>query len=306
MLSAPLWASAAVVVTGGGSLSYTDTVPGAGEVRIEFAPCMANELFTFSRVSLNGKLVNATSSDNIGPFGLAGGGWSGGNHLNGDMRSARTESVAVYAQPGNRPLSLTKADTLTCTSLDIYVNNRLLMPADTAAFADECMRYTVAGNSVEVNALHVFLNAAPVTVNRYYGMQSMFIGETEVLTPGGLYSEWTPISQVDRFNRASSPRFCTFVEHSPDAYQACWLDPAAGTLGDRSMVSPDDWVFIGNSYSKAYHKTVGDRAVRRGQTTRWHGVYSWFAQPLTDDSDTFAYRAYIGATPTVISLPKAD
>jgi len=279
LLSAAVAMPAAVVTTGSGRLVYSTDVPEAGKIDIVFAPCMANELFTFSSVSVNSTVVNETNSDNIGPFGLGGLGWSGGNHLNEGMRSARTESVAVEAD--GLPLGIERQDTVECRRLKITVVNTLLMPADTVPFAKETVVYTVAENSIEVDAHHEFVNTTPLLIDRYYGMQSMMVGETEILTPGGEYSHWTPINEVDRFTRGSAPMFCTFIEHSPAAYQACWLDPSLG-LGDRHMVDDNDWAFIGNSSSKSYHKTIGSRHITAGDSTRWHGIYSWFDRPLVD------------------------
>ncbi len=301
IIAAALSASAATLVSGGGRLCYSDSVAGAGQVTIEFAPCMANELFTFSRVDLNGKTVNATSSDNIGPFGVAGG-WSGGNHLNDGRRSAETLSVSVAAFPGARIVDPGVADTLSCDYMVVEVRNRLVLPDGISPFADETIRYTVAGNSIDVAASHTFLNEAPVLVDRYYGMQSMFAGETEILTPGGPYVPWTPIAAVDRFPKADQRGFCLFVEHSPAGYQACWLDPAPGTLGDRALVDDSDWVFIGNSYTKAYHKTIGGKTLRKGDTTRWHGIYSWFDRPLADTPARFAYQAFLAGVPVVMNF----
>ena len=86
-------------------------------------------------------------------------------------------------------------------------------------FATETMTYIVAGNSIDVTGEHAFSCTTPQTIDRYYGMQSMFIGETEVLTPGGKYSTWTPIASVDRFTHMSAPNFNTFIEHSANGYQ---------------------------------------------------------------------------------------
>lgn len=295
LLSAALWLPAATVITGGGQVSFAETEPLAGDIDIVFSPCMANRLFTFSSVTLDGKVVNRTESDNIGPFGLVGGGWSGGNHLNKDMRSARTTAVKVSAD--GRELDINRPDTTSCRVLTVEVDNLLLMPADTVPFANEHVRYTVCGNSIEVEADHKFLCPEPVTVDRYYGMQSMFIGETEILTPGGQYGSWTPVAEVDRFTKGTAPGFTLFVEHSPDGYQAAWLDPETG-LGDRHMVDDGDVVFIGNSWSKSYHKTIGGKAVKNGDSTRWHGVYSWFATPFADNcrkhSGPFSYIGALG------------
>ena len=300
-VSAALSAFSATLVSGGGRICYSDTVSDAGKLRIEFAPCMANELFTFHRVYLNGTIVNATSSDNIGPFGITGG-WCGGNHLNDGRRSAETVAVSVAAFPGAVIVDPEVADTLTCDYMVVEVHNRLVLPDGVSPFADETIRYTVAGNSIDVAASHTFTCEQPVFVDRYYGMQSMFFDEYEFLTPGGLYAPWTPLAEVNRFAKSAQNGFCLFVEHSPAGYQASWLDPAPGTLGDRSLVDDDDWVFIGNSYTKAYHKTIGGKAVRKGDTTRWHGIYSWFDRPLVDTPHSFAYRAFYGGVPAVMDF----
>lgn len=303
MLSAAFSLPAASVHTAGGTVSFADSVPMAGKIEITFAPCMANELFTFSEVKLNGTVVNRTVSDNIGPFGLAGGGWSGGNHLNSNMRSARTENVRVFAD--GRQLDIDAETMASCDSMVVEVTNTLLMPADTAIFATEHIRYTVCGNSIEVDARHTFHNAATVTVDRYYGMQSMFIDETEMLTPGGAYGRWTPIAEVNRFTKASAPHFTTFVEHSPAGYQAAWLNPATG-IGDRHLVEAGDVVFIGNSWTKSYHKTIGGKPLKAGDTTHWHGVYSWFETPFADncrqEPGTFAYIGRLGSRPALFTV----
>lgn len=284
---------ATVTTDGNGALSYSTSTPWSGEIKIDFANCMANNLFTFSNVSLDGTTVNHTDSDNIGPFGLASGGWIGGNHLNNNIRSARTEAVTVFAD-GNR-VDLTKAASLPCDVLTIKVFNTLLMPESETPFAYETVTYTVKGNSVDVVAEHSFVCSEPIEINRYYGMQSMFIGENEILTPGGKYSSWTPTASVDRFDKVSAGHFDTFIEHSPAGYQAAWLDRSFG-LGDRSMIDNDDWAFIGNSYSKSYHKTIGNRKVKNGDRTAWHGVYTWFKEPIADyTSETVPSFAYAGS-----------
>lgn len=279
LLPAAFGLSAAVVTTGNGTLSYREHTPWSGEIAIDFAPCMANELFTFSSVVLDSVVVNRTSSDNIGPFGLVGGGWSGGNHLNGGLRSARTDSIEVSLD--GVPLDLSVPSQSEGSVLTVRVFNTLLMPADTVPFALETMTYRVSGNSVEVSGEHRFVAPQPVAVDRYYGMQSMFDGETEMLTPGGAYGVWTPVASVDRFDKASAPGFCTFIEHSPAGYQACWMDSCTG-LGDRRMVDAADWVFIGNSWTKSYHKLIGGKTVAPGDTTLWRGVYTWFKEPVSD------------------------
>lgn len=299
-------APAATVTVLRGSVIFSESLPSGENIRIEFASCMANKLYTFKSVSVNGTPVNTTTSDNIGPFMLADGSWTGGNHLNNDVRSARTNAVRVYVD-GQEVSRDKQASYKDCSVLDIEVDNILLIPGkEDKEFAEEKMSYRVAGNSIDVTAHHTYKNESPITVSRYYGMQSMMQGETEILTPGGAYSRWTPIAGVDRFNKASAPNFCTFIEHSPECYQAAYM--ATEGLGDRHLIDDNDWVFIGNSYSKSYHKTIGDKQVKAGDETMWHGVYTWFVEPVLDGcrdeagSGEFEYAGYLGGKPVIFHL----
>ena len=293
--------SAAVVTTGNGKISFQEQVPTVGCVSITFNKCMANDLFTFSKVMLDSVLVNRTESDNIGPFGLETG-WTGGNHLNHQQPSARTDSVTVWAD--GSLLSPDRPRTVVCRQLRVSVTNTLLLPADTVPFAVERIDYLVSGNSIEVTAHHRCVAPQAVLVDRYYGMQSMFIDETEMLTPGGAYAQWTPIDSVSEFSHVSAPCFCTFVEHSARGYQACWLDPTFG-LGNRHLVDADDVVFIGHSWGKSYHKTIGRKTLHPGDTTSWHGVYSWFRTPLVDrcrkKAGRFSYLGWLGGKAMVFT-----
>ena len=291
------------VTVGNGRLWFRDSTE-VGEIQIEFTRCMANKLYTFSNVIFNGNKVNHTDSDNIGPFGLGPLGWTGGNHLNDGIRSARTDSVTAYADGVPLDLSVA-ADTKPCKVLTVRVVNTLFMPADTVTeFAKETVVYTVAGNSIDVVAEHEFVCPQPVNVNRYYGMQSMFIGETEYLTPGGQYRVWTSRDEVSQFKKAGAPNFDLIVEHSPEGYQSMWMDPTPGLLGDRALVPDNDVVFIGNSWSKSYHKVIGSHDVTPGMKTRWHGVYSWFDEPVHDGCrgdvpGAFIFKGNIGGVPMV-------
>lgn len=274
-LAVAVFSDAATVRYAGGNVAYSEQTPW-GHIEIDFSPCMANRLYTFSSVRLDSICINRTDSDNIGPFLIAGKGWSGGNHLNDGRRSAETFSVTVYADS-----SQIDSDTVvTCRTLRVEVANNLYDPETDSLFCIEKIAYTVAGNSVDVVANHIFCNFMPETIDRYYGMQSMMAGEIEILTPGGKYHVWTPIGEVDRFTKASARSFCTFVEHSPHGYQASCM--SGDGIGDRSMVDDDDVVFIGNSWNKSYHKLIGHRTVKAGDTMTWHGIYTWFREPVSD------------------------
>lgn len=291
-------------------LTYCDTV-GEDVVKIQFNECMANQLFTFSSVNLNGTNVNVTGSDNIGPF-LAGGCWMGGNHLlPNNSQSAYCKKVRVYADGEELALNKSYKD-LSCKVVEIVVTNELVY-ADKVKFCDETMRYRVSGNSIEVWGSHKFCYPKTLNIDRYYGMQSMFIGETEILLPGTEYQGWTKITPASsgyelNVTKKSAPEFTTYIEHSPNGYQAAYLTREG--LGDRHMIDDNDVVFIGNSWSKSYHKTIGGKNITAGDSTSWHGIYTWFSTPVADtyrenDGDTepsFEYQATINGAPTLMHL----
>lgn len=302
-------AEAATVKSTAGDITYAETTPW-GDIEIDFSRCMANELYTFSEVRLNGQVINHTESDNIGPFLVDRKGWMGGNHLNGDRRSART--VSVRASVDGNPLSAdagTKGRVLT-----VDVVNDLLNPVTDSLMCIERMTYEVSGNSITVTARHEFLNPEPEVIERYFGMQSMMVGETDMLTPGGAFARWTPtlkrVNSSTTFPKSEAPSFCTFIERSPAGYQAAYMTSEG--LGSRSQVDEGDFVFINACYnvnsvdSKSYHKLIGMRPVCKGDKTMWHGVYSWFDKPISDRSDsetpTFDYGAYRAGRPYVFHL----
>ena len=290
-------AGASQVELKGEMLAVSGDTGDGHAIVMEFSRCMANELYTFSRVTVDGAVVNRATSDNIGPFLIKNSGWTGGNHLmpDGVTHSAHTLSVTIAADG-----KILECDTvMTARSVVVTVVNRLLCPFDASStFAIETMRYTVQGNSIQVDAEHQFQNPEPLVVERYYGMQSMMTDENAVLTPEGEYSQWTPVAKVDRFAKSAAKGFDTFIERSDKCYQAAYMCPEVG-LGDRHAVKPDDVVFIGNSWGKCYHKLMGDVEVKKGDTARWKGVYSWFVVPVTDNECEFAYRGYIDGKHTL-------
>ncbi|MDE7458647.1 MAG: hypothetical protein K2M77_07235 [Muribaculaceae bacterium] len=305
LIGAPTVINAATVTFKDGNISYAEKTPW-GDIDIDFARCMANKLYTFSSVSIDGVEVNHTESDNIGPFLIDQKGWSGGNHLNGDRLSAHTLGVKVYVDGRE----LTHDCTVDGKVLTVEVSNQLLHPSDDSDLARENVVYTVSGNSIDVKVSHEF-QCAPETIERYYGMQSMFVNEFETLTPGGAFSTWTtyPVTSTGnelKFTKSSAPGFTTFIEHSKNGYQAAHM--TADGLGDRHMVRDDDIIFIGNSWTKTYHKIIGMQPVKAGDRFNWHGIYSWFREPISDNCRTadgdrsFEYGAYIDGSPCLFHL----
>ncbi len=302
LVTVPLAASSAVIDYRDGNLSYSETTPW-GDIDIAFKKCMANDLYTFSSVSIDGVEVNHTESDNIGPFLVDQKGWSGGNHLNGERQSAHTLSVDVYVD-GRKITGDCKTEGKVLT---VEVVNQLLHPSDDSELALERILYNVSGNSIDVEASHLFQCDSEM-IERYYGMQSMFVNEFETLTPGGAFAEWTtfPVTNTGneiQFTKASAPEFTTFVEHSKGGYQAAHM--TRDGIGDHRFVGDDDIIFIGNSWTKTYHKILGMHPVHKGDRINWHGIYSWFREPVTDnchgsDGDhRFEYGAYIAGEPKI-------
>jgi len=280
-------------------LSIVTEMPEGYTVSYQFSKCMANDLFTFSQVLMDDIIVNSATSDNIGPF-LLSGGWTGGNHLMPDntTHSAETTSIQVVVDGD----TLNANATLNAQKVVINVSNNIYNPSkDAELFCIEKIKYTVVGNSIQVEAQHLFCNPSPMVVSRYYGMQSMAIGETAILTPeGGAYNTWTPIGSIDRFTKISAPKFHQFIEKMPTCYQASYMLPEG--LGTHYLIQDNDVVFIGNSYGKSYHKLMGNATVTNGETTTWKGIYTWFKTPITDEVDgTFSYRGYKDGNEVVFS-----
>lgn len=289
------------VMYNGDVLSINTQIDNKHNISYDFKRCMANDLFTFWKVKVDSSVVNQATSDNIGPFMTSDGNWAGGNHVFNvtNDKSAYTTDVKVFtngkllAQP-----SAVKSD-----SVVILVKNILkYAPNPTDTFAIENVKYLVTGNSIQVEVTHEYLMPEPVKIDRYYGMQSMFDGETHTLTPFGKYSQWTPIAQVSEFKHKDYPDFHHFIEKSPICYQAAYLVPE--NLGKREMVKGEDISFIGNSWTKAYHKQIGNATLKRGEQTKWKGVYSWFVNPIKDKTEMgepteFSYRGYFDGQPVI-------
>ncbi|MFR6634595.1 MAG: hypothetical protein ACLUQ6_06745 [Alistipes onderdonkii] len=156
----------------------------------------------------------------------------------------------------------------------------------------ESVTYTVRRNNIEVTASHRFCNAAPVTIAIYYGMQSMFEGETHVLTPGGAYTDWTEVAKASTFTKQEHPLFRRYVEKNRQGYQSTWLLPDG--LGDHALLDGQDDIFIYAPYGKSYHKLIGNKRMENGDKTCWRGVYTWFETPIADDADLLCYEGSVG------------
>ena len=108
----------------------------------------------------------------------------------------------------------------------------------------ETVNYSIYRNNIQVLVTHEFQNESPVTVQMYYGMQSMFDKETHTLTANGKYVDWTVQKDVSTFTKKEYPSFRRFIEKSANAYQSSYL--FADGLGNHEEISDDDIIFIGN------------------------------------------------------------
>ena len=207
--------AAKIRTTPSGILTYTESTD-QGDISITFKRCMANNLYTFYEVKLDGITVNsAQHSDNIGPFAVNGY-WMGGNHNDVTTKKPTANTVSFKIKVDEEPVTPPK--TVEGKVLVIDVENELFY-SDGKKFATEYMSYIVSGNSIEVYAEHVFEYPSTMTVSRYYGAQSMFV-PTEILLPGK-NTTWTS-SNVDAIDvyKSEAPAFSTFIERSSLGYQA--------------------------------------------------------------------------------------
>lgn len=292
-----------------GILTYTEST-ASGEIKIIFRKCMNNNLFTFYNVFLNDKLVNSSQySDNIGPF-QAGGAWVGGDHntpQGGPKPSANTVSVNISVD-GKILDTGDKADGVSVLSIE--VGNEIFYPDD-KKFADENMTYIVSGNSIEVRGAHHFQYPSPMSVVRYYGAQSMFPA-TEVLLPGVADNKWISLvgkKEIDVM-KSDAPNFSTYIEKCIDGYQAV-LKFRDG-MGDTSFIPANGEVYLFRNYGgatgKSYHVMMWNHTVSNGDRTNWHGLYTWFDNPIVDsfrdgsENPKFIYESYINGKSTDITI----
>ena len=99
-------AKAMKVALDGEFLAIESRLEGCHSIRYEFSRCMANHIYTFSRVLVDSVVVNEATSDNIGPFLIESSGWTGGNHLLPDgSPSARTDHPQREGRTAGRRLS---------------------------------------------------------------------------------------------------------------------------------------------------------------------------------------------------------
>ena len=284
------------------------------DIIISFQKCMANNLMTFYKVGLAANtqktpdsdptrsvttVFNQTSSDNIGPISIDGSlssDFVGGNHTwtygsFSAIKTAETASFAFYADGAE----IDTGDVVWADTVEVHVTNYIydprVAPTDSSTtmlstrLCVEKVVYRVENGNILVNVSHTYDSAA--IVSKYYGMQSMFSGESYIMTPEGAYPSPTAIANVSSFNKADYPDFNRYIECNADVSncQSAYLFPIG--LGDHSMIASGN-VYI-HASSKSYHVLMKDASVVSGGTYSWCGLYTWFT-PILNDNNVFVYK----------------
>ena len=298
------------------------------DILITFEKCMFNSLMTFAKVGLaenteaypllnpdraTTQTLNQASSDNIGPISLVDGGWCGANHSYKEQNTVRTaESVSYEFYADGK--KLTDGNIVSAKSIEVRVKNRIfnptIPPEESAVIlsSELCIEdaiYRVENGNIFVSLSHTYTNELPVTVNNYYGMQSMFSTEDAVFTPGGEYTDFTKTTELlSSFKKQDYPNFRRFIERNAtkDRYQSTYLLPYED--GNHNLIGDTSFMFTYSS-GKSYHHIMGTNVVQVGSTVSWAGLYSWFL-PMRDDDDVLVYTAQMhGKTYLFIDAKRA-
>ncbi|MBQ7691800.1 MAG: hypothetical protein IJT30_11520 [Muribaculaceae bacterium] len=280
-----------------------------------FQPCMQNKLMTFSHVGVravdratcdplslfrdsNMEWLNISTSDNIGPVGVKGySNFVGGNHLwhrpsaSGvpgkgeatEVFTAQCDSFRILAD--GMPLAQTTATDCRRVTVEVWntLFDPLVEPAEGAAMLSsplirEHATYALEDNTITVTIEHHYLRS--FVVSRYYGMQSMFVGESSILTPNGPYRRWTSQGSIKSFKKEDHRWLNHFVERSSSGWcQTAWL--RQDDLGSHECLHEDSPIFARGS-NKCYHVLMDNWPVEAGESHYWRGVYVW-SRPLIDD-----------------------
>ncbi|MDR2274425.1 MAG: hypothetical protein LBF27_26190 [Sphingobacterium sp.] len=280
------------------------------DITITFKKCMFNELMTFFQVGLAenanklpainperkvDQVLNLATSDNVGPVLIQGGSWIGGNHSyqeGGQVKTARTLSYEFYADG-----ELLKAgDERWAKVITVRVQNALYDPLRPSPQPDgglvyldhtlilENVTYTVVSGNIQITLSHEYRNDDKRVIDRYYGMQSMFVGETDLMTPNGIFPDFQKIPDEIFFSKISGQGFNRFIEYnnSTGICQSTFLYPEPQRFLDQ-----DNRVFI-RAYGKSYHNLLASKEVKMGETLSWFGLYTWF-RPSTNNHNYLAY-----------------
>lgn len=173
--------------------------------------------------------------------------------------------------------------------MDIYVENNIYNPKVAPAEGDtilssllvkEYVLYRVINRTIYVHLTHHYMNETEVNVNNYYGFQSMFNHDYYIMTPDGLYTDFTKTTDVIKFNKTDYPDFNRFIEtnNTKTIFQHVHLFDYKN--GSHDLI--DNLIF---SYSskKCYHKIIQNKNMSKGNVIEIAGTYCWFEPYVNDD-----------------------
>lgn len=281
------------------------------DILITFRKCMFNNLMTFAKIGLaennntyplynperdTYENLNVTSSDNIGPIAVSGNGWCGGNHSYAEQNSVKTAETISYEFYADG-IKLDDGDIALADTVTVIVKNRIynptVHPEEGADILSEelCIEdviYKIENGNIFVSLSQSYTNNVPVTIENYYGMQSMCDFENAIMTPGGMYSDFTDEASVGRFYKSDYPDFRRFIERKENKlrYQSTYLLPFEA--GKHDYLNSEDFMFT-RSYGKSYHHLLSNDQAKAGDVVEWAGLYTWFAA-LQDDEYILAYK----------------
>lgn len=302
-------------------------VDSINDLIYHFRKCMANNLYTFyevytvpnnspyptQNVENIGNLLNRATSDNIGPIQVPseGGGslFVGGNHTTTScgniVLTAKTDSFKILIDG----IEVSLYDGYS-NKVCIFVSNTIYDPTSPIMNSSGCIigfssplcienvTYNIENGSIGVNVTHDFKNTAPKDIIRYYGMQSMFVNETSVMTPLGEWADFTKFwddadNQEITFSKEDYPDFDTFIERNSYGFQASYLMPNG--LGNHDKITPSEFIFRRSS-SKLYHHLVENYSYPPDSIHSWSGAYIWFVEPYINNDNVLCFTTIINGS----------
>ena len=168
---------------------------------------------------------------------------------------------------------------------------------DTALY--EKVMYRVSKGNIEVLLQNEFTK--DISLNVYYGMQLLSASwqqkvyqansqDTAVKGKADYINNSTPLRSGDPFVHESDTMI---ISKSNEIYNcAMWFDPNCGYSQNKAnYLDAADYLWNGETNGKFYHGTIlKEVSFVAGQKEWWRGVYTWFPNPLTINTASYAYE----------------
>ena len=303
----------------GDTLKYCTKYDEDNDLIIFFKPCMNNELVTFTNVGLavntdkypsndfsrSVTIFNNPGSDNIGPFSISKdsavgsgiGGFCGANHCYGEVygenqiRTAKSDWHKFYLDDSLIEDGFKGYGKIVKVVTENTIFDPRIAPAEgetvlSSPLIKEMMAYTLCGTQIEVCATHRFLKNVQAS---YYGQQSVFRNENQIITPLGAFPVWTAISDVTDFTKGDYPEYKAVSMRSDVGYENDILLNLG--LGTRSMI-PDSTKIFRYSSSKTYTQLLDGNHIVQNDVLYWVGIYCWGC--IVDDENNYIYKYQVG------------